>query len=230
MIYGIDVSHWQGAIDWHKVASTGIKFAFLKATEGTDHKDDNYLTYLAGAKAAGILTSAYHYFLPKYNAAEQAHHFLDTVERAEKSVGSQHDLPLVIDVEVKASAHYLKEVIDFFLVVVQQARKGTPIIYTSPGFWRSYLGRSWEECVKYPLWVAHYGTGIPGQFFPWVSWKFWQYTRAGRIPGIAANVDLNVFSDGFYDLVNFCVPDDPPKKTPIHSKGIKIGEKKRSKK
>ncbi len=202
MLTGVDLSHWQGNVDFTKLVKAGIKFCFFKFSEGTDFVDDRGLQYLQGALAEELPCGAYHYFLPKYDPIEQADHFLATMAAHEKEAGELL-LPPVIDVEVKASAAVLKKTILAFLEHVEQARGITPILYTSPGFWRSYVGK-WDEVVRFPLWVAHYGTSYPSQFYPWASWKFWQYTSAGSLPGVAGSVDLNLFPGEWLDLLKLC--------------------------
>jgi len=202
MLHGVDLSHWQGAVDFSKLTSAGIKFCFLKFTEGTSHTDERGLEYLRAARAQGIPAGAYHYFLPKYDPIEQAKHFLHTMAANEAQAGELM-LPPVIDVEVKASSAVLKKTILAFLEHVEQARGVTPILYTSPGFWRSYVGK-WDEIVHFPLWVAHYGTTYPSQFYPWANWLFWQFTSAGRVPGVAGSVDLNIFPGDWLDLLKLC--------------------------
>lgn len=204
MLHGVDLSHWQGEVDFAKLATAGIKFCFFKFTEGTEHVDDRALGYLQGAHAQGIPAGAYHYFLPKYDPIQQAEHFERTMAAHEAQVGALL-LPPVIDVEVKSSAAILKKTILAFLEHVEKVKGVTPILYTSPGFWRSYVGR-WDEIVHFPLWVAHYGTSYPSQFYPWASWQFWQYTSAGRVLGCAANVDLNLFPGSWEDLLKLCKP------------------------
>lgn len=202
MIHGIDLSHWQGDVDFEKLVKSGIKFCFLKFSEGTEHVDERAQEYLAGARANSMPAGAYHYFLPKYDPIEQADHFLTTMATIEKEVGTLV-LPPVIDVEVKASATKLQSTILQFLERVEVRRGVTPIIYTSPGFWRSYVGR-WDDCVRFPLWVAHYGTTFPSQFYPWANWLIWQYTSAGRVLGCNANVDLNLFPGDWEAFLKFC--------------------------
>jgi lysozyme len=202
MLHGVDLSHWQGEVDFAKLATAGIKFCFFKFTEGTSHTDDRALGYLQGARAQGIPAGAYHYFLPKYDPIEQAEHFERIMAAHEAQAGALL-LPPVIDVEVKASAAVLKKTILAFLEHVKKNRGVTPILYTSPGFWRSYVGR-WDEIVHFSLWVAHYGTTFPSQFYPWANWQFWQYTSAGRVLGCAANVDLNLFPGSAADLLKLC--------------------------
>ncbi len=207
MLHGVDLSHWQGEVDFAKLATAGIEFCFLKFTEGTEHVDERAQEYLCAARAQGLPTGAYHYYLPKYDPIEQAEHFLLTMAAHEEQAGALM-LPPAIDVEVKASAATLQKGILSFLEHVEKARGVTPILYTSPGFWRSYVGK-WDEIVRFPLWVAHYGTTYPSQFYPWVRWQFWQFTSAGRVLGCSANVDLNIFPGDWLDLLKLCKTCEP---------------------
>jgi len=207
MLFGVDLSHWQGEVDFAKMASAGVRFCFLKFTEGTTHVDERALDYLRAAHAQGIPAGAYHYFLPKYDPILQAEHFERSMAEHEAQAGPLL-LPPVLDVEVKASAAVLKKTIFAFLEHVEKVRGVTPILYTSPGFWRSYVGR-WDEIVHFPLWVAHYGTTFPSQFYPWAKWLFWQYTSAGRILGCAANIDLDLFAGSDGELLSLCTSNLP---------------------
>lgn len=202
MLHGVDLSHWQGDVDFAKMAAADVKFCFFKFTEGTTHSDDRALQYLNDARVQGLPCGAYHYFHPKYDPIAQAEHFLITMAAHEKAAGELL-LPPALDVEVKASATVLQKGILSFLEHVEKMHGVTPILYTSPGFWRSYVGR-WDEIVHFPLWVAHYGTSYPSQFYPWVHWLFWQFTSAGRVPGCAANIDLNLFPGTWTDLLKIC--------------------------
>jgi lysozyme len=202
MLFGVDLSHWQGEVDFAKLYSAGVRFCFLKFSEGTTHVDDRALGYLQSACAQGIPAGAYHYFLPKYDPIQQAEHF----ERTMTAFEAQADtlmLPPVLDVEVKATTAVLKKSILAFLKHVEQCRGVTPMLYTSPGFWRSYVGR-WDEIVHFPLWVAHYGTTFPSQFYPWARWNFWQYSSAGRVLGCTTSIDLDLFPGTSEDLLQLC--------------------------
>ena len=205
MIYGIDVSHWQGTIDWQKVATTGVKFAFIKATEGSKYHDVKYIANFEGARSAGILTGAYHFLSHNVNAAEQALYFLQVVRQAQEIAGCKHPLPLVLDCEEPGRSSVLRPLILDFLAVIEKAGFITPIIYTSPGYWRGYIGRH-DEFLRYPLWVANYRAPYPQQFYPWLKWSFWQYSEKGAIPGIAgSSVDLDLFNGSLTDLLKLAI-------------------------
>jgi GH25 family lysozyme M1 (1,4-beta-N-acetylmuramidase) len=190
---GIDVSHWQGAIDWAKVRAAGKTFAFAKATEGIGWKDDAYARNKAGAMAQGIVFGAYHFARPgSNNPATEADWFVDTA-------GFQHGMLIpALDLEVTGGlgTTALTAWVKAWLQRVDQRLGVKPMIYTSPSFWRSYVGDSrWFADNGYAiLWVAHWGVtspSVPGSNWGGHSWTFWQYTSDGSVPGISGRVDLN---------------------------------------
>lgn len=209
MIPGIDVSHWQGEIDWSKVKAAGVKFAFLKASEFPDKKitmyvDDKFEFNRKGAEANGIYWGAYHFFRTHIDPITQAEAFC-------KLVGSATSLPLVLDLEVAGcKGSKLIRKVKSFVETVTSVSGRKPIIYTSGGFWRPYM--TYEKltdvdwAVEYPLWMARYTSQWPGTIYPWGGWDFWQYSDKGRIPGIKASVDLNWFVGSLEDLQTRFLP------------------------
>jgi lysozyme len=189
---GIDVSHWQGAVDWRRVADDGIVFAFIKATEGGDYTDPRFAANWAGAARAGVARGAYHFYRPQTDAAAQAQHFLRTVQ-----LGAG-DLPPVLDVEVTdgRSAAEIAAGVRTWLETVERATGRRPILYTRAGFWNQVGG----GLGAYPLWVAHYGVAEPAIPGDWDRWTFWQHSDAGRVDGVSGDVDLNWFAGGRDDL------------------------------
>lgn len=190
---GIDVSHWQGTIDWTKVDNAGVTFAFMKATEGTYYTDTQFTTNWAATKKAGILRGAYHFAQPgKSSGAAQARYFVSKVGSF-KEAGT---LPPVLDLEVTGGlgASALRSWVSSWLTTTEQLTGRTPILYFSPSFWEDHLGNS-TAYTRYPLWIAHYTTAtqprVPGG---WPTWTFWQRTSSGSVPGISGSVDMNRFN------------------------------------
>lgn len=192
---GIDVSHWQGTIDWDAVAADGVVFAFIKATEGGDYTDPRFAANWAAARRAGVVRGAYHFFRPQTDGAAQAAHFLRTVPLAEG------DLPPVLDVEVTdgKSAEAVAAGVRTWVQAVEAATGRRPIVYTRASFWTAQMG----SFGAYPLWVAHYRAAEPNVPAGWSRWTFWQHTDAGRVAGIAGDVDLNWFNGGRRELEAF---------------------------
>src|SRR5258706_5555779 len=126
-VKGLDVSHYQGAIDFAKLKAAGYKFAFMKATEGTGYTDEKFKTNWANAKSTGVLRGAYHFFRPSYDGVAQAKHFVSVM-------GALHDgdLPPVLDLEVQdgvSDATVIARAKDF-LAKVKELSGRTPMIYS----------------------------------------------------------------------------------------------------
>ncbi|MFL6232935.1 MAG: glycoside hydrolase family 25 protein [Thermoanaerobaculia bacterium] len=185
-IQGIDVSHYQGVIDWNLVAEAGMAFAFIKATEGISTVDPEFQDNWSGAKAAGLLRGAYHFYQPGDDPQQQAEYFLSVVQTV------PGDLPPVLDVEIPAEASEIIAGAQAWLAAVAQATAKIPILYTSPSFW-AQLGASVTGFSQFPLWVAEYGVTAPKIPEGWTAWTFWQFSESGSVSGIEGSVDLDIF-------------------------------------
>jgi lysozyme len=191
MIAGIDLSHYNGSVNFSKLPAAGLAFAFVKATEGSFTKDPLYLANYSGLKENQIPRGAYHFFYPQLDAQAQASNFLSVVTQLNAG-----DLPPVLDVEVSGeqSPSVIATAMQQWLDAVQQNLGCTPIIYTAAGFWNSALGGT-TSFAAYPLWVAEY-TGNSSPLLPtgFSDYVFWQYSESGSVPGIAGNSDLDQFN------------------------------------
>jgi lysozyme len=197
-IHGIDISHYQGDIDWGELRRNGlidscpIRFVMIKATEGADKIDENFKRNFRLAREHGFTRGAYHFYSSQSSAEEQARAFIRNV-KLEKG-----DLPPVLDVEKKPknqSNEQFRQSVLTFLRTVEQHYGVKPIIYTYHKFKLDYLDDSVFN--QYPYWIAHYYVDrveYNGQ------WKFWQHTDIGRLPGIKGDVDFNVYNGSYYDL------------------------------
>lgn len=186
---GIDVSHWLENIDFSKVATAGIEFVFIKATEGTSFVDSKYALNFASASANNIYRSAYHFFRSNISGTAQATHFLD--------ISDKGDLPDIVDLETvdsTSNATRLRRLHDF-LLAVEDSRQRKPLIYSNYYFVRDRLSPHPSWLTDYDLWIANYTTASqPSIPLPYQTWKFWQYTSTGKVSGISGNVDLNWFN------------------------------------
>jgi GH25 family lysozyme M1 (1,4-beta-N-acetylmuramidase) len=196
---GIDVSHWQNTIDWSRVAASGKRFAFMKASEGTTLVDQTYAGNRAQAKAYGMLVGAYHFARPNRtpgDAIAEADYFL-----AMSQVAAGDLLP-VLDLEVNGglSPVELQEWVKSYLGRIYERTGARGVIYTSPSFWRNSMAdTTWFAANGYrTLWVAHWTSGpapsVPGGNWGGTGWTFWQYTSSGTVPGISGRVDLNRYN------------------------------------
>ena len=189
-VKGVDVSYYQGNIDWAAAKADGVEFAFVRISDGLGTIDTKFEQNWAGTKASGILRGAYQFFRPSQDAIEQADLFLSKLGPMEAT-----DLPPVIDVEAAgglgpaAVAAQVKLWIDH----VKAATGVTPIIYTGFYFWRDSVGAA--EFPGSPLWHAQYTSAeCPTIPPPWSDWAIWQFTASGSVAGIAGDVDTNRFN------------------------------------
>ena len=201
-IHGIDISHYQGKIDWEQLKNAMIKgcpvrFVIIKSTEGSSRLDENFRENFNQARDFGFIRGVYHFWSNKSTAREQAYYFLDQVHLTDG------DLPPVLDIEHKPAD---KSVEDFqrdvltWLHIVEDKYHVKPIIYTYYKFKEQYLSAPVFE--DYPYWIAHYYVDkvqYKGK------WKFWQHTDVGKLPGIKGNVDFNIYNASYYELKQLCI-------------------------
>ena len=188
-VRGIDVSHHQGAIGWRQVKASGVAFAYLKASEGGDHRDRTFTRNAQGAAQAGLPTGAYHFFTLCRDGAEQARNFLAATATARLR------LPPAIDLEFGGNCAQRPARAAFnheLAVFIQAVRKQTgrePILYVTPDFHAAYVARS--PFQRRGMWVRDLVGGLNAPHGARV--RFWQYGARGRVAGIGGPVDLNVF-------------------------------------
>ena len=153
---GVDVSHYDGTIDWSAAHGAGIAFAFMKATENTNFVDPQFAANWKGAGANGVIRGAYHFFRPAADATAQADYFVKTA-----GIPGPGDLPLTIDLEVTDSvaAATVASGALTFLARVEQLTGKKPIVYTSASFLSS-IG-SPAGFAAYTLWVANWQVSCP---------------------------------------------------------------------
>lgn len=196
VVHGIDVSHYQGKIDWREVAASGSAFAFIKATDGLCTNDAMFASNWKAAREAGLRRGAYHFFRPLTNSLQQADRFIT-------AVGSDWgELPPVLDFEVlgDASPDQALGAAKRWMDAVGTACGRKPVLYTGPAFWTSTLHDP-QLFAEHPLWIAHY-TDAPRPRIPsaWKAWTFWQHSEKGRVPGVNSPVDLNRFNGTVTEL------------------------------
>lgn len=204
-IHGIDISHYQGKIDWDELRGAQIdgcplRFVIIKSTEGASRVDDKFENNFYEAREHGFIRGAYHFWSNKSSAREQAYHFLSKVPLEDG------DLPPVLDVEHKpknrSTEEFQRDILTW-LHIVEDKYHVKPIIYTYYKFKELYLSAPVFD--DYPYWIAHYYVDevkYKGE------WKFWQHTDAGRLPGIKGYVDFNIYNGSYYDLKQLTIGSD----------------------
>lgn len=186
-VEGFDISHFNGAVDWKRVAQSKKHFVVLKATEGVDWVDPTFAEHWSASKASGLVRGAYHFFVAHDDPIQEADWYIKNVS-LEKG-----DLPPIVDVE-RAEKSDLLEIskrLRTFIARLEAHFHAKPIIYTGPNFWNTYIKEPFEE---HHLWVADYGVSEPVIPAGWKQWTFWQFTQQASLPGIEKAVDLNAFA------------------------------------
>lgn len=185
-VRGIDVSHHQGPIDWTAVAADDVAFAYLKASEGGDHRDRRFAANWRAARAAGLKVGAYHFFTFCRPGADQARNFLAVVPALPDALPPAVDLEFGGNCAAAPTEADLRRELAAFLSLVE-ARYGRPaVLYVTPDFHKAYG----HVLPQRPLWKRK----IVMPPFGGRPWTFWQFHNRGRVEGITGPVDLNVFA------------------------------------
>lgn len=191
-IVGIDVSHHQGEIDWMKMRAAGVRFVYIKATEGVTYQDPAMQRHYIGAKRAGLKVGFYHYARPYNDPREEVKNLLATTRLF------PHDLPYALDIETNEGKFGLDHITLFcklWLSTIETRTGETPIVYTYTHFAKSYLDK---ELGKWPVWIAHYKASKPGDNGIWDTWAAWQYTSDNDGLPYPGRLDVNVMEPEFY--------------------------------
>jgi lysozyme len=191
-VHGVDVSRWQGEIDWVRLRSQGANFVYIKATDGGDHLDPMFRKNWREADAAGLRRGAYHFFYWCRTAGEQADWFIRNVPRVNGA------LPPVIDVEYngtskckrRLSPAKVREKMQVFMDRLEAHYGQRPVIYTAPDFYADNLKGAF---LDYPFWLRAVAQH-PSKVYPGRKWVFWQYSGSGLSHGVTGKIDLNVFN------------------------------------
>jgi len=193
--FGIDVSQYQGSINWDEVLLTKhpLRFAIVRATMGNNGVDATFKDNWSALKRVGLQRGAYHYYRPFENSVEQANNFISQVQL------QPGDFPPVLDVERMSplGAANLRKGVQNWLRIVGQYYHCKPIVYTGRFFYERYLKGSIDG---YPLWVASYG---PHQKVSHLPWQFYQFSEKMVVHGINTFVDGNFFQGSLTKLRNF---------------------------
>jgi lysozyme len=201
-VHGIDVSKYQQLINWKEVKNmeeNGLRigFVFMKATEGVQNVDAQFRRNWLLAEEQQLPKGAYHFFIPGKDAMRQATNFMEIVSL------KKGDLPPVLDIEIgrRLSVPQMQKQAKIWLHAVEEKYGVKPIIYTNIDFYNKYFYEGFED---YPLWIAHYLQPDKPRIDK--KWIFWQHSETGRVNGIQAPVDFNVFYGDSADFRNLLIP------------------------
>jgi lysozyme len=188
--FGIDVSRFQGDINWAQVAGANVKFAWIQISRSLTDIDVKFPYNWQQAKANGILRGAYQRFHPAQDVIAQAKLFLDKLGPFQSG-----DLPPMLDVEDSdgLNATQIAAAVKQWMDYVEPRVGVRPLIYTGYYFWRDSVGNA--DFSQHPLWIANYSATCPLIPDAWTKWTIHQYSSSVMLPGITANtVDVNKFN------------------------------------
>lgn len=182
-VRGIDISAHNGLVDFDRLAQEPIQFAYIKATEGTDFQDRNFVRNACELKRIGLPTGAYHFFRFDTNGEMQALNFLHAIK------GRNFELPPAIDLEEWTNPDDLTtyEILtELRLLLATLRREGIiPIIYTNKDGYNRFVK---QHLANYQLWICSF-TDPPLQTD--TKWDIWQYSHRSHANGIDGFVDYN---------------------------------------
>jgi lysozyme len=197
VVYGVDVSVYQGTVNWPDVKAAGDDFAIARISDGTS-VDGTFATNWAGMKSAGLVRGAYQYFEPGDDPTAQANVVIQAV-----GVLGAGDLPVTADMETTGgqSGATIAANLQTWVTKVTAGTGKAPMVYTAPGYWDSDVGSA--AFGKLPLWAADWGVTCPTLSTGWSNWDFWQYADSGTVNGISGGVDHDEFNGDLAALQTF---------------------------
>lgn len=198
-VHGVDVSHYQGTIDWETLSRQNLDFAVIKATEGSTHIDDRFVENWQAAEQTHLYLGAYHFFSFDSEGDRQANSFIETVGNLEGKLAP------VVDVEYygnkRSNPPERAEVVQnlkALLDTLEQHYQIKPIIYTTFTVYNDYIR---DDFGDYPLWVR--SVYCPPVILFGNKWSFWQYMDTAILDGYAGDqkyIDVNVFRGTMEEL------------------------------
>lgn len=205
---GVDVSSYQGTVNWTQIKGAGRTFAFVRISDGLNSIDSKFATNWPAMKAAGVVRGSYQFFRPSQDPALQAQLVLDKLAAAGGL--KPGDLPPVLDLEsadgLAGSVVVAKAKI--WLKTIEEKLDVKPLIYTA-AFMSDVIGTGFGG---YTLWVANYGTTCPTMPSGWTDWQFWQNADNGKVAGISGAVDTDFFNGTLPQLQALTVKEATPPK------------------
>jgi len=197
VVQGVDVSVFQGTINWPAVKAAGRDFAIARISDGS-YLDTTFATNWAGIKSAGMVRGAYQFFEPGQDPTTQANIVINAVGKL-----GNGDLPVTADMEVTGSqsAATIAANLKTWVAAVTAGTGKVPMIYTAEGYWDGSVDST--AFGADPLWAANWGVTCPTLATGWSNWKLWQYADNGTVSGISATVDLDEYNGDLAALQAF---------------------------
>ena len=183
----IDVSTWNGIIDWEKVYKSGVRYAMIRSSFGVENPnqiDNKFVRNITNAVRAGVKCGVYHYSYAQsaFEAKREAEFCLKTIK------GYKIDLPVAFDIEDSSQTHLGKDTLTSIVIAFCDRIKSVgyrPMLYCNPNWLCNYLHKD-KLINKYDIWLANWGVSAPSY-----NCAIWQYSENGSVPGISGSVDMN---------------------------------------
>lgn len=200
-VAGVDVSHYQGTINWTSVRNAGIQFAYIKATEGTSVKDSAFNANYTNAYYAGVIRGAYHFARPNISSGATQANYLASNGGAWSA--DSRTLPAALDLEANPysggycyglSTSGMRSWIQDFLNTYRSRTTRYAVIYTTTSWWNTCTGSWTSPWTNHPLWIARWSSSVGTLPAGAPFWSFWQYTSTGSVSGISGNVDRDYWN------------------------------------
>ncbi|MGL4607998.1 MAG: glycoside hydrolase family 25 protein [Eubacteriaceae bacterium] len=203
IVKGVDLSAYQGEIDWVIMNDQNIDFAFIKATEGNDYVDPQFKKNWKESQKTDIKVGAYHFLNYDSSGKEQGKHFIETVGTLKKN------LPPVVDLELYGKYEEaplerkeVKVILDDLLNVLEEEYQVKPIIYTTQRIFKMYLGTDYKD---YKIWIVDLDNSWPETLPNGEEWVFWQFSHRGVLDGYVGDetfIDMNLYNGNYKEFIN----------------------------
>lgn len=207
---GMDVSGYQGNVDWPAAYKAGARFAYVKATEGTNYQNPYFAQQYNGSYKAGMVRGAYHFAQPnKSSGTAQADYF---IKHGGGWTADGKTMPPMLDIEYNPngdkcyglSSSAMTGWIKSFSSRIHQRTGRYPMLYTTTDWWKSCTGNSGTFGSTHPLFIARYASHVGPLPNGWKYYTLWQYSDSGNVPG-----DQNVFNGTMKSLLRLALGDSP---------------------
>jgi len=203
LVKGVDLSAYQGDIDWELLADQNIDFAFIKATEGNDYVDTKFKTNWEESQKTALKVGAYHFLNYDTTGKAQAKNFIDNVPI------SDQNLPPVVDLELYGiyednalPKEQVKVILDEFLKELENHYGVKPIIYTTQRIFKMYIGTDYKD---YQIWIVDLDNAWPETLQNGETFTFWQYSHRGMMDGYDGDetfIDMNLYNGTYAEFID----------------------------
>ncbi|WKY48717.1 GH25 family lysozyme [Eubacteriaceae bacterium ES3] len=202
-VKGVDLSAYQGQVDWEVLARQNIDFAVMKATEGADYTDSQFDKNWEESQKTDLIVGAYLFLNYDVTGQSQAEHFINTVEM------DKDNLPPVIDLELYGdyndsplTKEEVQIILDEALSTLEEHYGVKPIIYTSQRVFNMYIG---EDYTDYKFWIVDLDNSWPDTLPNGEEFTFWQFTHRGMMDGYEGDetfIDMNLYNGSYQDFTD----------------------------